>query len=109
MFTRLSCYASLIFCPQLAWTQAAPKFLDFNQHVWVSYSGEHQIGQRLGIHFDAQWRRADIGTEWQQYQMRPGLNYRWSPDVLLTAGYAFTRTYPTVISRWILPLVNQEL
>lgn len=46
------------------------------------------------MHFDAQWRRAELGTDWQQYQLRPGLNYRLSPDILLTLGYAFTRTYP---------------
>lgn len=33
-------------------------------------------------------------TRWQQLLLRPGVNYQVSPNVLLTAGYAFIRTYP---------------
>src|SRR5919112_1721589 len=71
-----------------------PKILDFNKHLWVNYSGEHATRGKYGIHFDAQWRRSDLGTIWQQYQLRPALNIRVSPDVLLTTGYAYTRAYP---------------
>src|SRR5215203_2208700 len=71
-----------------------PKILDFNKHLWVNYSGEHAVKGPWGVHFDAQWRRSDLGTAWQQYQLRPALNYQLSKDVLLTTGYAFTRAYP---------------
>lgn len=71
-----------------------PKILDFNKHLWVNYSGEHAIKGRWGIHFDAQWRRSDLGAIWQQYQLRPALNFQLSKDVLLTSGYAYTRAYP---------------
>jgi hypothetical protein len=74
--------------------QPVPKILDFNKHLWVNYSGEHAVRGSWGIHFDAQWRRSDLGTIWQQYQLRPALNYSLSKDVLLTAGYVYTRAYP---------------
>jgi len=73
---------------------AQSKVLDLNQHGWFSYSGDHRVGGRWGIHFDAQWRRADLVTRWQQYQFRPGLNFQVNRNVLLTLGYAYTRTYP---------------
>ncbi len=47
-----------------------------------------------GVHFDGQWRRSKIMTRWQQYQLRPGLNLQASKSILLTLGYAYTRTYP---------------
>jgi hypothetical protein len=78
----------------LAQAPAQPKILDFNKHLWVNYSGEHAVRGKWGVHFDAQWRRSDLGTIWQQYQLRPALNYRLSPDILLTTGYAYTRAYP---------------
>lgn len=71
-----------------------PKVVDFNQHAWLSYSGDHSSAGKWGFHFDGQWRRADLGTEWQQYQLRPGINFQASRNVLLTLGYAFTRAYP---------------
>src|SRR4029453_11399423 len=74
--------------------QSLPKIVDFNKHVWINYSGEHAVSSNWGIHFDAQWRRADLATNWQQLQFRPAVNYRISPKVMLTAGYAFTRVYP---------------
>lgn len=71
-----------------------PKIIDFNKHLWVNYSGEHAVRGRWGFHFDAQWRRSDLGSDWQQYLIRPALNYRLSPNLLLTSGYTYARTYP---------------
>ena len=71
-----------------------PKLLDFNRHAWVSYSGDHAVAGRWGVHFDGQWRRSDLGLKWQQYQLRPGLNYSPSDRILLTLGYVFTKSYP---------------
>jgi hypothetical protein len=73
---------------------ASPKVLDFNKHFWVNYSGDHNIRGRWGVHFDAQWRRSDFGSIWQQYMARPAINYQLSKDVLLSAGYAYAHTYP---------------
>jgi hypothetical protein len=80
--------------PALSWGQTPPLSLDFNNHLWVSYSGDHPVSGPWGLHFDAQWRRAELGTAWQQYQARPGVNYSVSPNLLLTLGYAYTRSYP---------------
>jgi hypothetical protein len=74
--------------------QSESKILDVNRHGWYSYSGDHAVSGRWGFHFDAQWRRSEIINQWQQYQLRPGLNYQPSPNVLLTLGYAYTRNYP---------------
>ena len=73
---------------------AQPKVLDFNQNGWFSYSGDHRVEGRWGIHFDTQWRRSTVLTRWQQYQFRPGLNFQVNRNLLLTVGYAYTRTYP---------------
>jgi hypothetical protein len=74
--------------------QPSPKLLDPNGHAWVSYSGEHEVAGPWGLHIDGQWRRSDVGLKWQQYQIRPGLNYKVSDNLLLTLGYAYTRSYP---------------
>jgi hypothetical protein len=86
---------SLLLCIlfQPAAGQTPARILDFNRHVWASYSGDHPVSGKWGLHFDAQWRRADLGTEWQQYQLRPGLNYEFSRRALFTIGYAFTKAY----------------
>jgi hypothetical protein len=87
--------ALLIFCGTVFLSaQNPPKILDFNQHGWLSYSGDHRIAGRWGVHFDAQWRRSDLYTTWQQYQFRPALNISLNPNLLLTTGYAYTRAYP---------------
>lgn len=70
------------------------RLIDFNRHAWFSYSGDHQVKGRWGLHFDAQWRRAELGLQWQQYQLRPGVNYKVNDRLLLTLGYAYTHAYP---------------
>lgn len=94
MNARISVLLLPFYCVTLAEAQSAPRVLDFNRDAWVSYSGDHAVSGRWGFHFDAQWRRSELGTRWQQYQLRPGLNYSFSPNVLFTAGYAFTKNYP---------------
>lgn len=84
----------LVFSATFLAGQTSSKILDFNQHGWVSYSGDHPVASKWGVHFDAQWRRSEVFSTWQQYQLRPGLNYQLSDAVLLTGGYAFTRSYP---------------
>jgi hypothetical protein len=74
--------------------QDRTNILDFNRHGWYSYSGDHAVRGRWGLHFDGQWRRSQVITKWHQYQLRPGLNFQAAPNVLLTLGYAYTRTYP---------------
>ncbi len=74
--------------------QTEPYIIDYNRHGWYTYSGDHRVAGRWGVHFDGQWRRAELITRWQQFQLRPAVNYQASPNVLLTTGYAYTRTYP---------------
>lgn len=67
---------------------------DGNNHAWFNYFGDHPIGKsKWGVHLEGQWRRENLGTQWQQLLLRPGVNYRLSPNVLLTGGYGFVETY----------------
>jgi hypothetical protein len=77
-----------------AFSQPTTRPIDFNNHLWYSYSGDHPASGRWGIHVDGQWRRADLGGTWQQYQLRPGLNFKVSDAVQVTLGYAFTKSFP---------------
>lgn len=74
--------------------QEPKKSLDLNRHAWFSYSGDHPVSSRWGIHFDGQWRRSDLGLAWQQYQIRPGVNFTASKGLMLTLGYVYTRAFP---------------
>jgi hypothetical protein len=75
---------------------AAPLFAatDNNFNSWFVYNGDHAFGKsRWGLHEDGQWRRYDGLLKWQQYQIRPGVNYQLTNSTLLTFGYAFTETF----------------
>jgi hypothetical protein len=74
--------------------QQPERIADFNTHGWFSYDGDHPFAERWGVHFDAQWRRHNLVTAWQQYQLRPGINFSPNDSVMLTLGYAFTKSYP---------------
>jgi hypothetical protein len=66
---------------------------DHNAHGWFAYFGDHPIaGSKWGVHLEAQVRRHDVVTKWQQLLLRPGVNYQASKSVMLTAGYAFVRS-----------------
>lgn len=82
----------LLILPALAIAQ--DRVVDHNAHIWGAYFGDHPAGtSRWGVHLEGQYRRHDFGREWQQLLLRPGVNYEVSPNLLLTAGYAYVRSF----------------
>ena len=67
---------------------------DNNFHAWFMYFGDHPVSERWGIHLEGQARRATYSTSWQQYLLRPGVNYLFTPNIMGTVGYAFAYSYP---------------
>ena len=65
-----------------------------NSAAWLMYFGDHKIAPRLGVHLEAQLRRADWGLSAQQLLLRTGINYHLGPQAFVTAGYCFVETYP---------------
>ncbi|MDX2151882.1 MAG: DUF2490 domain-containing protein [Bryobacteraceae bacterium] len=63
------------------------------QMQWFSYSGDHALTGRFGIHFDGGFRRL-AGSAWQQVQVRPGLNVQINRTVSFGATYAYFRQHP---------------
>ncbi|SKA99663.1 Protein of unknown function [Prosthecobacter debontii] len=75
--------------------EASDNELDSNAHVWMTYVGDHPLGDGpWGLHLEGQVRRSDLVDEWQQWMVRPGLNYTLSPSLTLSAGWAYAKTYP---------------
>jgi hypothetical protein len=74
---------------------ALAKNVDSNANLWLNYVGDHPLGNSpWGLHLEVQNRRADLGDEWQQLLIRPGINYQISPTISVSAGWAYVRTYP---------------
>jgi MFS superfamily sulfate permease-like transporter len=65
-----------------------------NNNAWFMYFGDHKFSKNMGIHLEAQLRRADLGKNPQQLLLRTGLNYHFLPQVTGTIGYCFVETYP---------------
>lgn len=67
---------------------------DNNTHAWFMYFGDHPVSKHWGIHLEGQARRATYVSSWQQYLLRPAVNYSFTPNIMVTAGYAFAYSYP---------------
>ena len=68
---------------------------DHNSHLWLNYVGDHPIGDGpWGVHLESQVRRADFGNNWQQFMVRPGVNYAFTPALSASLGYAYVETHP---------------
>jgi hypothetical protein len=88
---RHALFAILLVCAPV---RAQERRTDHNAHGWFNYFGDHPLGSsRWGVHIEGQWRRHDVVTQWQQMMLRPGINYAVNPKLMLTAGYAFIRSY----------------
>jgi hypothetical protein len=67
---------------------------DTNVNAWFMYFGDHPLNDKWGIHLEGQVRRADSGLTWQQFIIRPAVNYQVNDRLMLTAGYAFVEAWP---------------
>ena len=80
--------------PALLAAQPASRVSDHNSHAWIMYFGDHKLSDKWGVHLEGQWRRSDLGVNWQQLLLRPGVNYHAGKNIMLTLGYGYVRTYP---------------
>ncbi len=89
----------LVFCvlfstQALAQTTPPLHLYANNTNAWFMYFGDHKLSDKWGIHLEAQIRRSDFVTNWQQLLLRTGVNYHFSKQVFGTVGYCFVETYP---------------
>lgn len=73
------------------WSQ---KNISDQRHGWYMYFGNHKLTDKISLHTEYQWRRNDIITNWQQSLSRIGIDYKLSPNVMVTGGYGFIVTFP---------------
>lgn len=64
---------------------------------WFAYSGDHAVRGKWALHIDGGWRQTDAST-WNQWLLRPGLNYQVSRKLQLSAAYAYFMTHPGGLS-----------
>lgn len=88
----LTCaFIALVAVPPLG-AQVAP--LAVARHsVWVGYSGDHAVSNRLGIVFDAQVRLVQNFDHERRIFVRPGVAFALTEHVKLTAGYAVSGSH----------------
>lgn len=70
------------------------KTINTHHNAWITYTGNHKLTNKWGIHTEYQWRRADGFENWQQSLLRFGLDYSVNPNVSATAGYGWIITFP---------------
>ena len=74
---------------------AQDRQLEQDFRVWFAYFGDHSSGNsRWGVHLEGQIRRQDGLEHWQHLVFRPALNYQANRALMLSAGYAYVRSYP---------------
>lgn len=66
-----------------------------NQHNgWYMYFGNHKLTDKVSLHTEYQWRRADVIKNWQQSLLRLGIDYKLTDAVMITSGYGHILTWP---------------
>ncbi|MFL6463453.1 MAG: DUF2490 domain-containing protein [Bryobacteraceae bacterium] len=93
-FLALHKHTLWVLAAAIAPLASAQTVQDTNAHAWFMYFGDHPVSDKWGIHLEGQARRANTGLTWQQLLLRPGVNYQLNPNLMLTAGYAYVRSWP---------------
>ncbi len=74
--------------------QSPSRNIQPNNNAWFMYFGSHKFSEHWGVHLEAQFRRNEIISKPQQLLLRSGINYHFTPNAYVTAGYCFVHTSP---------------
>ncbi|MES2761354.1 MAG: DUF2490 domain-containing protein [Bacteroidota bacterium] len=70
------------------------RIIDYNSIGWYNVFITKKITKKWSGHFEYQWRRTNVITDWQQSLLRTGVNYRLNKKLLFRAGYGWIETFP---------------
>lgn len=70
------------------------RILSEQQHAWFLINGSKKINDKFSMLYDFQFRRDDLGMNWQQLLLRTGLGYNITDNLQGVVGYCFVETYP---------------
>jgi hypothetical protein len=73
---------------------SAQKVISDQTHGWLMYFGNHKLTNKISLHTEYQFRRADGFSDWQQSLTRLGVDYKLKDNVTITAGYGYIVTFP---------------
>jgi hypothetical protein len=78
----------------LGFSVTAQKQISSQYHGWYMYFGNHKLTNKISLHTEYQWRRADWITTWQQSLLRLGVDYKLGDEAVVTLGYGHIVTWP---------------
>jgi len=89
-----ACLSTLVIMAVCAVAFAQSNRIHTSENIgWYNYFGTWQATEKIGLHTEYQWRRAEFITKWQQSLLRLGVNAQLNPRVLARVGYAWVETY----------------
>ena len=94
-FLRFACLCAVVLATcgwQPAGAQDASTPFD-KKMQWITYSGDHQVKGRWGLHLDGSWREM-TASDWVQWLVRPGVNYSVSENADLQVTYSYFKVNP---------------
>ncbi len=89
MIHRLLTCAFLLACIQTT----AQRVIDRNDHLWLTYLGDHRLSDHWSFHTEAHIRQAEMGAMPQQLLIRPAVNFHLGADMMFTLGYSYYYNY----------------
>lgn len=61
---------------------------------WFMLMNQLRLNEGWSLSNELHIRRADVYERWQQFLLRPALNYHINPNVELSVGYTYIKNYP---------------
>lgn len=81
----------VFFTTSILFAQVNPKADQSNG--WIFYTGNHKITEKWGLHTEYQFRRTDVFSKPMQHQIRLGLDYNLTKQIMVSAGWSYIETF----------------
>ena len=79
----------------ISWSaRAQDKEVSSSTNAWFMVMNEIRLSPMWSVSNEVHIRRADFIDSWQQFLIRPAVNYRLNPNLEFSVGYSYILTYP---------------
>jgi hypothetical protein len=62
-------------------------------NAWITYTGNHKISEKWGVHTEFQWRRNHFLKDPMQNLLRLGIDYSANNNITISGGWCYVDSY----------------
>lgn len=90
--TSVKFFRLVILCAVFTQTSVQAQLVSSNTNAWLHYMGTFMVTPKSSISLESSFRSAEMGKDFQQFFIRPSVDYKVKKNFTASLGYTYVTT-----------------